>query len=196
MRLPDETYEYIKGEVIDLFTRYDVKCIPINGFEIASKMGVIVVPYSSLSTKKLEIAYTISQDGFYAEHGDGKEYIFYNDSCGYRRSNMTILHEIGHAVLGHTEETDHDVAEAEAGFFAGYALAPPPLIHKLTDKTVLCISETFDISYESALYAFNRYMKWINYGPHQYMNYEVVLLNQITAYKNWEVINHDINCKR
>ena len=39
MRLTDEQYEFIKGEVVALFERYDVRCIPINGFELAYKMG-------------------------------------------------------------------------------------------------------------------------------------------------------------
>lgn len=100
MRLDDSTYEYIKEEVTDLFVRYDVNCIPISGFEIATKMGMIPVPYSSLSTKKRDAAQNLSSDGFYFEPGDGKEYIYYNDAIGYERCNMTILHEIGHAVYG------------------------------------------------------------------------------------------------
>ncbi len=51
MRLDDEQYEFIKGEVVALFERYDVHGIPINGFELAYKMGIILVPYSSLNEK-------------------------------------------------------------------------------------------------------------------------------------------------
>ena len=110
---------------------------------------------------------------------DGKEYIFYNDRKNYRRCNMTILHEIGHAVLGHTEETNHDIAEAEAAFFAKYAIAPPPLVHKIQSKTAVAISEQFDISLEAAMYARDYYLKWLQFGPHDYLEYEVVLLNQV-----------------
>lgn len=39
------------------------------------------------------------------------------------------MHEIGHIVLDHSEGSE--LAEVEARFFAKYALAPPPLIHKL-----------------------------------------------------------------
>ena len=179
MRLDDETYEYIKNEVIDLFVRYDVKCIPISGFVLASKMGIVLVPYTSLSSQKYSKAYEISEDGFYAEPGDGKEYIFYNDLIKYRRCNMTILHEIGHAVLGHSEDTDHDIAEAEAAFFAKYALAAPPLIHKLHDKSIEAISEAFDISLEAAIYAADYYRKWLNYGPSNYLTYELILIDQV-----------------
>lgn len=37
MKLSGEIYEYIKQEAIDIFIRYDVKCTPINGYEIAQK---------------------------------------------------------------------------------------------------------------------------------------------------------------
>ena len=65
MRLSDEQYEFIKGEVVSIFERYGVHCIPINGFELAYKMGIKLIPYSSLDEKKREAVMTISTDGFY-----------------------------------------------------------------------------------------------------------------------------------
>ena len=35
MRLKNETYEYIKQAVADMFVTYDIKGIPINAFEVA-----------------------------------------------------------------------------------------------------------------------------------------------------------------
>ncbi|MCF0132316.1 MAG: ImmA/IrrE family metallo-endopeptidase [Blautia sp.] len=160
MRLDDSTYEYVKEEVIDLFVRYDVKCIPIDGYELAAKMGIVSIPYSALSPKQLEAAQGISSDGFYLEPGDGKEYIYYNDQVGYERCNMTILHEIGHAVLGHSEDTDPEVAEAEAAFFAKYAIAPPPLVHKIRPECPEKIADTFCISFEASWYAWDYYCNW------------------------------------
>lgn len=160
MRLNDDTYEFIKEEVIELFLRYDVKCIPISGFELATKMGIILVPYSALSAGKLDAAQRISPDGFYLELGDGKEYIYYNDQVGYERCNMTILHEIGHAVLGHSEDTDPEVAEAEAAFFAKYAAAPPTLINEIHPVCPEEIADIFCISFEAAWNAWNYYCNW------------------------------------
>ena len=59
--------------------------------------------------------------------------VVYNERKNYGRVNHTIMHEIGHIVLGHTE--DSDLAEAEVSFFAKYALAPPILINKLKLET-------------------------------------------------------------
>ena len=49
IRLSDERCEEIKKEVVGLFEKYNINCVPINGFEIASKMGIKVIPYSSKS---------------------------------------------------------------------------------------------------------------------------------------------------
>lgn len=161
MRLSDETYEYIKEEVVDLFERYDVRCIPISGSELALKMGITLIPFSSLSAKKLNACLKASEDGYYFEPGDGREIIYYNDSLNYTRINMTILHEIGHCVLGHTDDMDADVVESEAAFFAKYALAPPPLVHRIRPEYPDEIEDFFDIGYEAAYYAFDYYQKWL-----------------------------------
>ena len=179
MKLSDEVYEFIKQEVIDLFIRYDIKCTPISGFELAQKMGIVVIPYSALSKRKLRKARKISPDGFYLEPGDGKEYIYYDDTSGYERSNMTILHEIGHCVLGHNDSTDPEEAEAEANFFAKYAIAPPPLVHRFKPATPKDIKEHFFISYEAACNALSYYRKWLQYGKLDYTDYEIVLLRQV-----------------
>lgn len=162
MKLTDERYEEIKEEVIDIFIRYGVRCIPISGFELAYKMGIRLIPYSSLDAKKQEAAIRVSTDGFYFEPGDGKEYIYYNDDICYRRANMTILHEIGHGVLGHHEGMGLDEAEAEAKFFAKYAAAPPPLIHQFEIECPGGIADLFAVSYEAAVYAFDYYQKWLH----------------------------------
>ena len=91
MRLPDETYEFIKGEVVALFERYDVRCIPINGFELAIKLGIKLIPYSALSARKLTAVMQASPDGLYIETMSGQDIIFYNnEDINYKRINMTI----------------------------------------------------------------------------------------------------------
>ncbi len=111
-KLTDEEYEFIKGEVIHIFEKYNIKCIPVCGSEIASKMKITLIAYSGLSKRKLKKAMEVSQDGFFMEQ-NGTEYIFYNDMgrC-YERQNWTILHEIGHIVLDHTGHSDQEEDEA------------------------------------------------------------------------------------
>lgn len=172
-RLSDKRCEEIKEIVVDTFDELNIRCIPISAFEMATKLGAIVVPYSSKSEEKRRLMMCESEDGFSVKR-DGVWYIFYNDEKGYGRINNTITHECGHIVLDHTEESE--LAEAEAKFFAKYALAPPALIHKLELKSAYAVHKHFDISIEAAKYAFDYYLKWLRYGNKDYTNYELRLL--------------------
>ncbi|MDO4663871.1 MAG: ImmA/IrrE family metallo-endopeptidase [Erysipelotrichaceae bacterium] len=174
-KLSAERYEEIKEIVVDLFVRLSIQCIPISGFEIATKLGVIVVPYSSKTIETRRLMLEESEDGFSVKKG-GYWYIFYNDENEYRRINNTICHECGHIVLDHSEASE--LAEAEANFFAKYALAPPVLIHKLKLQNPYEIYNHFDISLEASDYAYSYYRKWLTYGHRDYTNYELRLLQQ------------------
>ena len=157
-KLTGERYDYIKEAVCDLIIRYNVKCIPVSGFEIASKMGLFLVAYSGLSEKKRRIALEISKDGFVLRNM-GRIYVYYNDmGISYERQNWTVLHEIGHVVLNHMGNDAKE--EYEADFFAKYAIAPPVLVHRIKPESFWDIYEHFDISFTAALYAYNYYQTW------------------------------------
>ena len=177
MRLKNEQYEEIKQTVIETFEAYDVKSIPISAFEMAVKMGILVVPYSSLSAKSNKLAMAYSTDGYSVETGNAWT-IYYNDACrNYGRINQTIMHEIGHFALGHTEDGDKEEKEAEAKFFVIYALAPPPLIHNMRQPIeVETIMITFDLSYQAAEIAYKYYLNWLRYGGQYYTVYEERML--------------------
>ena len=99
------------------------------------------------------------------------------DHRSYERQNWTILHEIGHVVLDHNGHGDRE--EAEADFFAKYAIAPPVLIHKIKADSVQDIYDAFDISLEAAEYAFDYYRKWRRWhlAAGKYTDYENALLH-------------------
>lgn len=173
IKLSDERCEEIKEQVVNLFEKYNINCVPINGFEIANKMGIKVISYSSKGENAKEWCFRESEDGF-SVFKDNKWYIFYNDEKNFGRINNTMLHEIGHIVLDHTE--DSELAEKEVKFFAKYALVPPVLVHKLKLTTPEEISETFDVSFEAAYYALVYYNKWLRYSGKYYKPYEEQLL--------------------
>lgn len=173
IKLTEERLEEIKKEVAKMFKDCNINCVPINGFEIASKKGIKVYPYSCKSEKVREKCLQESEDGF-SIFKDNQWYIFYNDEKGFGRINNTMLHEIGHIVLDHTE--DSELADKEAKFFAKYALVPPVLVHKFKLKTIDEIVEVFDVSYEAAKYALIYYHKWLNYGFKEYTQYEENIL--------------------
>lgn len=173
IKLSDDRCEEIKESIVDLFEKYDINCVPINGFEIANKMGIKVIPYSSKCEKTKELCLKESEDGF-SVLKDNQWYIFYNDDKNYGRISNTMLHEIGHIYLGHQQ--DSELAEKEVNFFAKYALVPPVLVHKLKISTPEDIERIFDVSYEAAYYALIYYNKWLQYGGDFYKPYEEKLL--------------------
>lgn len=174
LKLTDSRLEELKEIVVELFDKYNISCVPISAFEIATRMGVKVVPYSAYNRETQNQLLKYSTDGFsLADHGVYT--IFYNDRNVYGRINNTIMHEIAHIVLKHYEESE--LAEAEANFFAKYALAPPPLVHKLKISSPREIGFHFEISKEAAYYAYNYYKKWLDFGGDEYKSYEMKLLD-------------------
>lgn len=175
MQLKKEQYEMIKQTVIDTFSEYNVQCIPISGFELATKMGITVIPYSSLGEDGEITAKRMSRDGFSLETTDGKWKIFYNEKDNsYERINRTIMHEIGHYALGHIKSGG--IEEAEANFFAKYALTPPPLVHTLgVEINISSIKRAFRVSRRAASYAYKYYKRWLDIDE-EYTDYELRLL--------------------
>ncbi len=172
--LSNSRYEEIKRTIVELFIKYDVNCVPVNGFELATKMGIKIIPYSAILINKRWLLFKKSEDGFCLEKSNDDWYIYYDDGKDYGRINNTIMHEIGHVALDHAE--DSALAEKEVRFFAKYALAPPILIHKLQLQNATEISNFFNISYEAAQYAVLYYEKWLKFGANFYTDYERKLL--------------------
>ena len=67
IKLSSRRCEEIKKTVVEMFVEYDVSCVPINGFEIASKKGISVIPYSAFSPSKRTLLLKKSEDGFFGQ---------------------------------------------------------------------------------------------------------------------------------
>lgn len=183
MKLPDWRYEQIKMEVAKIFVKCSLNQIPITGFEIANKLGIIVIPYSAFEEEKRLELIEEDEDGFYIKK-DGKYYIYYNNTKDYGRINFTILHEIGHIALDHTKHSE--LAESEANFFAKYAIAPPVLVDKFRNgasywELLVSIYENFRVTRTAGYNCFKYYLQWKAYfssANEEYKDYEKMILEQ------------------
>lgn len=179
MRLSGNRYDEIEQEVVKLFEKLNISRFPIDCFEVCNQLGIAVIPYSKLSQKQRMHIAILSEDGFNVLLEIAKDKfvheIYYNDSMPDRRTRFTIMHEVGHIILDHTEHSD--LGESEANHFARYALAPPPLVHKLKVEDYLELSERFDISRQCALNAMDNYTKWLKYGSSKQHDYEIALIS-------------------
>ena len=157
---------------------------PIDCFAIAKELNYIVVPYSYCAAQDM---IAIDEDGFsrvvYNPWTGLYNYvIYYNDAqTNEGRLRWTIFHEIGHIYLGHHDNPDDslsEIEEAEADFFAKYAIAPPPLISAADCKDMWDVQGIFRTSAQAAEYIYDYYRKWLQYGPQGFLPFEVILLKQ------------------
>jgi len=92
------------------------------------------------------------QDGYTVTNGD-TFIILYDDKCafGEKHINWTLAHEVGHIYLGH--ETDEQLQEIEAHWFAAELLSPELIIREIVKSRRLNsfdLQELFNISFEAA----------------------------------------------
>jgi hypothetical protein len=181
-KLTERRCDEIKQEILFMFEETDVHTYPIDCFAIAEKLCYVLRPYSSLSPDEYMEALGIDPDGFSRVElnpfTDMNEYvIYYNDyTTNEGRKRWTIFHEIGHCYLGHHDNPDDsksDIEEAEADFFAKYAIAPLPLVRRLRCKDMWEIKAAFNTSDEASGYIYDYYMKRCAFGPPVYLDFEL-----------------------
>jgi len=170
-----------------MFEETETHTWPIDCFAIAKELNYIVVPYSLCSVQDM---LAIDEDGFsrvvYNPWTGLYNYvIYYNDAQSNEgRLRWTIFHEIGHIYLGHHDNPDSslsEIEEAEADFFAKYAIAPPPLINAADCKDMWDVQGIFRTSAQAAEYIYDYYRKWLQYGPQGFLPFEVRLLKQFNV---------------
>lgn len=184
-KLPGWRYEEIKDAASKLLTRLDIHSFPIDPMAIAQKMRLELRAYSTLPSDSRSTALKVSPDGFSSRAPEGRYIICYNDTAFPSRINFTLMHEIWHVLLGHTEHGR--LAELEANFAAGYTLAPPPALWasnppaQQVDIELLC-----GISDQAAEYAWRRYQSWIAYhrANQPLESYEMSLIELFSVHKN------------
>ena len=94
-----------------------------------------------------------SEYGFSVLDGKGHRIIFFNETLPLSVVRFTLAHEIGHAILGHTNEDDPG-AEKEANCFARNLLCPIPIVYGLNLCCVSDYENLFDVSSKMASVAF------------------------------------------
>lgn len=101
-----------------------------------------------------EMLCEVSEYGFSIVCGK-RRIILYNEDMPLASVRFTIAHEIGHAVLLHSDEHD-DNAEKEANCFARNLLCPIPVVVRFNLETISEYTGTFDISMQMASVAIDK----------------------------------------
>lgn len=160
--IPRKLYNRIENLAVSLLIKHNIRNLPIDPFALAVLENFVLRPYSSLPGEAIKMLLINAQDGFsYYDPHANKTVICYDDSQCYSRQRFTVTHEIGHILMEHKHGSV--LAEHIANHFAGYLLAPSPLINALNCEDCFDVKEKFQISDDCAYYRFNNYKNWLKY---------------------------------
>ncbi len=180
------------SKIYEIYQKCNIKSMPVNCFSVLDLYGFKLYTYKELKSINPELyiaAKRYSDDAF-----QFKNSIFFNDDTVPGRISFSLMHELGHYVLGHTTQSNEN--EAEADYFASCVLAPRILIHYLDiTKTADEIHNLFGLSYAASNNALIDYNHWIkNFLSSNSKEVELKLYDMFSAQKNLKV--HDKNCQK
>lgn len=148
----------IYQRVLDVYRTCRIRSFPIDCASILKAYGFTLYTYQDLRGTNPELyaaARKYSDDAFKFRMS-----IFYNADGVDGRIRFSLMHELGHHMLGHNEHSAEE--EEEADCFASHVLAPRILIHHLLEKKDTdSIHEYFGLSYAASNSALLDYKRWI-----------------------------------
>lgn len=149
-------YKLISDKTLDVFLECGIKEFPVDCFYILEHYGFRLYTYvemQSINQRLYEMCRKYSDDAFRYQ-----DIICYNNAGPEGRIRFSLMHELGHFILGHQETTFEN--EEEADYFASCLLAPRVAIHKSLCRTADAIHDTFGLSYAASNRALADYKKW------------------------------------
>lgn len=161
-------YPELKFSVVETFSKLGYIRLPVNPSELFETFGIqclafqavydssTVEGFSNLLFCPSGLSFTISKDNHI------NKYIACNLQESPGRVRFTKLHEMGHTVRNHLQ--DSETAEIEANFWAKYAIAPPALVEELGVTTPEEIAKYFGTSMECASNILKYHENWRRYG--------------------------------
>ena len=182
-KIPSWKYAEIERKVAELYEQQNIHSFPIDPFQIIKNLGYILVSFSQIDETMPFAFQDDENDAFsFFSPQDNTYIIVYDDKKPYERLRFTLMHELGHILLGHKSESD--LAKRMADYFAGYALAPIPLIHCFAGKEPNKIRDVFLVSHYCAEVCSNRYSNWLAYGGIEFRGHEITLLSLFQDFEN------------
>ena len=151
-------YNKIVTATIEVFRKCDIHSFPIDCGDLLKHYGYRLFSYKELRDRSPEL-YSLSlgysEDAF---RSGASKIVAYNPDRSHGRIRFSLMHELGHHVLGHTGVSDQN--EKEANAFASHILAPRMAIHYSRCKNANDVARLFDMSFEAADNAFIDYRRW------------------------------------
>ncbi|MCR5349261.1 MAG: ImmA/IrrE family metallo-endopeptidase [Bacilli bacterium] len=180
-------YRKIDRDAIQL--RLDYRCLSkrVDVFDLARRLGMMLIPYSALTPEQLEYVKRKSEklkDGFGVMRvvdGELRCYVFYNDAVSIYRQRFTIAHEIKHFIYLEADPTQEQ--EDMANHFARYLMAPCCLVMPYVSLSPPDVVADFDISIDAAENALNAAANRIAAGAEKLEDFERRFMEEITLFE-------------
>jgi hypothetical protein len=148
-----EPQDIIK-KILEVYKKCEIRSFPIDCIKIIKHLGIPLFRYSQLTEPKKKNCLQVSNDAFTLQNA-----IFYNDHFPHiERQRFSLMHEVGHIVLGHTGNCAEN--EKEADFFSSNILAPRSAMYHLHCVSVKKICNTFNVSCMAANRIANEYQTY------------------------------------
>lgn len=140
------SYEIINNKILEVYKECNVHAFPIDCSLILRHYKLNLITYQEAHKKNPELYYAIikySKDAF-----KFRKSVYYNSKNNIGRIRFSLMHELGHFILGHTTESEEN--EDEANYFASNILAPRIIVYRNGFKTSDEIHDYFNISFSAA----------------------------------------------
>lgn len=151
-------YHDILLKILDVYRECEIQSFPIDCYSILRHYGYRIFTYQNMrdiNERLYEYCRNYSEDAF--RYGANR-IIAYDETKSPYRIRFSIMHELGHIMLGHSKECPQH--EHQANFFASNILAPRMAIHFAQCEDEYDVSSRFQISREAGCYAFQNYRLW------------------------------------
>ncbi|PWJ71124.1 uncharacterized protein DUF955 [Ruminococcaceae bacterium R-25] len=184
IKLPKKVYEKMERVVVKLFIDLGIDTYPIDPINIIKKLGYVLRKYSDLPVYEQLKLRRKELDATSCYDPELKTFVIcYDDTKNHGRIRFTLMHELGHILLGHKEESE--LARKMANYFAAYALAPSPIIYLYDCQDANELATEFFVTEKCATYCFRRYTNWLEFGG-RIKNYEEALQKMFERANNVE----------
>lgn len=171
-RIPNKPrFDYAAKKAYDLLFELGYNTFPISADQVLKDLSgfIVCLPWTEAreilnSDDPLHLRKTKADARSIKRRDCDSYFIVYDDCSGSpERINWTILHEIGHILLGHLDDFDvtsldrggltksaYGVLEVETNWFVAEFLMPTPIVRMMGDLTIEEISLLFGVSDEAA----------------------------------------------
>ncbi len=147
-------YDHIRFCILNVYKECHIASFPINCFDILASYRINTHAYSSLNDELRSYCLSYSNDALFY-----KDKICYNDNQPAGRIRFSLMHELGHVILRHSENHTPRM-EQEANVFASNILAPRMAIHYAACRNFTDVAKIFGLTNEAGRYAFDDYRQW------------------------------------